>query len=297
MTEKESENDENSEEMEESVEAEVLEEDDEDLEGVDEEEVEQVEDVEDVDEDDEEEEPEEDEEDEESAEPEEDEEEEEEPEEDELEAEELEELEEAEVEEEEIEISPELMVKYKVHYGRKTKTAFSKGFIYRVHPRGFFLIDVTKTIEKLEVAAKFLSRFRPEKVLITSAREYAEKAIKKTCEIMGMDGLTGRFLPGTLTNYALEQHREVDVVFVVDHNFDSQVVEEASKMKIPVVSFVDTNSFPQFVDLTIPGNSKGRSSLAALFWTLTTLYLREKGVLEPDALLDTPIEDFMVTFE
>lgn len=189
------------------------------------------------------------------------------------------------------------MVRYKVHYGRKTKTTFSEGFIYRVHPRGFFLIDVLKTLEKLEVAAKFLSRFPSEKVLITSAREYAEKGIRRMCELTGMTALTGRFLPGTLTNYALKEHKEVDVVFVVDHNFDSQAVEEATRMKIPVVSFVDTNSYPQFVDLTIPGNSKGRSSLAVLFWALTVLYLREKGLLSPGGVLENPIEDFMVTFE
>lgn len=117
------------------------------------------------------------------------------------------------------------------------------------------------------------------------------------CELTGMTALTGRFLPGTLTNYELKGHTEIDVVFVVDHNFDSQAVEEATRMKISVVSFVDTNSYPQFVDLTIPGNSKGRSSLAVLFWTLTVLYLREKGLLSPDGILENPIEDFMVTFE
>lgn len=202
-----------------------------------------------------------------------------------------------EVVEERPDISVEDFVKYRVNYGRKTKTAYSEGFIYKVHPKGFFLIDVTKTIEKLKVAAKFLARMNPERVFICSAREYAEKAILKMCEITGMTPKVGRFLPGTLTNYLLDEHREIDLLFVVDHNYDSQAVSEAAKMKIPIVSFVDTNSYPQYVDLAIPANNKGRSSLAALFWSLTILYLRAKGLLGEDEIIEAPIEDFMVVFE
>ncbi len=192
------------------------------------------------------------------------------------------------------EINVEFLVKHRVHYGRRNKTTFSEDYIYRTHPRGFFLIDVKKTIEKLRVAAKFMSRFSPDKVIVCSAREYAEKGIEKMCEITGMIPKTGRFLPGTLTNYVLKEHREVDLIFVVDHNYDKQAVMEANKMKIPVVSFVDTNSFPRFVDLTIPANSKGRSSLAALFWCLTVLYLRARGLLAEDEFIDVPVEDFTV---
>jgi len=202
-----------------------------------------------------------------------------------------------EVVEEKPDISVEVFVKYRVNYGRKTKTAYSESFIYRVHPKGFFLIDVTKTIEKLKVAAKFLARMKPERVFICSAREYAEKAILKMCEITGMIPKVGRFLPGTLTNYLLDEHKEIDLLFVVDHNYDSQAVSEAAKMKIPIVTFVDTNSYPQYVDLAIPANNKGRSSLAVLFWSLTILYLRAKGLLGEDEIIDVPIEDFMVTLE
>jgi small subunit ribosomal protein S2 len=198
---------------------------------------------------------------------------------------------------EKTEINVEFLVRHRVHYGRRTKTTFSEDYIYRTHPRGFFLIDVKKTIEKLKVAAKFLSRFPPDKVIICSAREYAERGIEKMCEITGMASKTGRFLPGTLTNYVLKEHREVDLIFVVDHNYDKQAVKEATKMKIPVISFVDTNSFPRLVDLAIPANSKGRSSLAALFWSLTVLYLRARGLLGEDEVIDLPVEDFMVAIE
>ncbi|MFQ5710214.1 MAG: 30S ribosomal protein S2 [Candidatus Geothermarchaeales archaeon] len=197
--------------------------------------------------------------------------------------------------EEKIDINPELLIKYHVHYGRKTKTSFSERYIYKVHHRGFFLIDVTKTLERMKVAVKFLGRFPNDRVIVCSAREYAEKGIKKFCELTGMVPITGRFLPGTLTNYVLNEHKEVSLVFVVDHIYDKQIVFEAAKMKIPIVSLCDTSSFPRYVDLTIPANNKGRSSLAVIFWCLALLYLRERGLLGEDEVIDAPIEDFMVT--
>ncbi|NIM44630.1 MAG: 30S ribosomal protein S2 [Nitrososphaeria archaeon] len=197
--------------------------------------------------------------------------------------------------EEKVDITPELLIKYRVNYGRRTKTTFSEKYIYKSHPRGFFLIDVTKSLERMRVAVKFLGRFPSDRVLICSAREYAEKGIKKMCELIGMVPITGRFLPGTLTNYVLREHREVSLVFVVDHAYDRQIVSEAAKMKIPIVSLCDTNSFPRYVDLTVPANNKGRTSLAVTFWCLTILYLRERGSLGEDEVVDVPIEDFMVS--
>lgn len=203
----------------------------------------------------------------------------------------------AEVEEEPLEIDKDLLVEYKVHYGRQAKTAYSKDFIFHVHPKGFFLIDVEKTLEKLRVAARFLARIPADRVLLASGREYARQGIEKMSELTGMRRITGRFTPGVLTNYVLEHHQEVDLVFVVDPYFDYQQVKEAARMKVPVMSFSDTNAFPRLVDLVVPANSKGRHSLAVLFWSLTNLYLRERGMISEDDFIEESIDDFMVTYE
>ena len=201
------------------------------------------------------------------------------------------------IEEEKVDVDMNFLLQNRVHYGRKTKTRFSESFIYKVHPRGFFLIDLTITIEKLKSAAKFMANYKPEKILICSAREYAVNGINKMCDLTGMSPKAGRFLPGTLTNHILKGYQQADLILVVDHNYDSQAVQEAVKMKIPVISFVDTNSFPSLVDFTIPANSKGRVSLAALFWSLTVLYLREKNILAFDEIIDVPLDDFIVPLE
>ncbi len=56
-----------------------------------------------------------------------------------------------------------------------------------------------------------------------------------------------------------------DCVFVVDTVRDKIVVEEARKLNIPVVGFVDTNADPLLVDYPIPANDDALKSLKYLF--------------------------------
>ena len=193
-----------------------------------------------------------------------------------------------------IEIDKDFLKMYKVHYGRSIKTKFSEEYIYGIHPRGFYLIDLSKTLSKLKVAAKFLSRFEPNEVLIHTSREYGAKAIEMMGKILGYYNIAGRFPPGTLTNYLLNTYKDVSILLVLDHTYDQQAVDEAIKAKIPIISFVDTNSNGEYIDLAIPGNNKGRGSIAALFWALTVLILRESGVLKEDEIIEVSVEDFMI---
>lgn len=51
------------------------------------------------------------------------------------------------------------------------------------------------------------------------------------------------------------------MIFVVDVKRDKTAVEEAYKMKVPVVALVDTNVDPSFVAYPIPGNDDGIKSI------------------------------------
>ena len=196
-----------------------------------------------------------------------------------------------------LELNKDLLIQYRVHYGRNLKTKFSEQFIYGMHPKGFYLIDVEKTLERLKVAVKLLARYEPENILMHSARDFAFKGLEEVGKLTGFKVKTGRFLPGTLTNYILENKIDARLLFVIDHTFDTQAVDEAVKMRIPIVSFVDTNSNGEFVDLAIPANNKGKYAIATLLWSLTVLYLRERGLLKEDEVIDKTIEDFVVAPE
>ena len=56
-----------------------------------------------------------------------------------------------------------------------------------------------------------------------------------------------------------------DALFIVDVNRESIAVSEASKMGIPIVGIVDTNSNPEGIDYVIPGNDDSIRSITLFF--------------------------------
>jgi small subunit ribosomal protein S2 len=52
-----------------------------------------------------------------------------------------------------------------------------------------------------------------------------------------------------------------DAVFIIDTRKEQIAVDEARKLKIPVIGIVDTNSDPEQVDYVIPGNDDALRSI------------------------------------
>ncbi len=181
-----------------------------------------------------------------------------------------------------------------VHIGTHICTAFMKRFVYRVRPDGLYILDVRKIDERLRIAAKFLARFPPNKIVAVSVRQYGQKPVQKFCTYVGCIPIIGRILPGTFTNPMLETYIEPEVLVITDPRADSQAVEEAARMGIPVVALADTDNRVENIDLIIPANNKGRRSLALLYWILARQILRERGQLAPDQDLPEPPEAFEV---
>lgn len=179
-----------------------------------------------------------------------------------------------------------------IRIGTTVKTRFMEPFISRMRPDGLYLIDVNKTLYRIEVAGKFLSRFDPSKIIVYSSRDFAKTPIEKFCELVGCVAITDRFMPGTLTNPRLPFYREADVVVVADPFLDVQAVDEATKIGIPVVAICDTDNVTSNVDLVIPANNRGRKALAAVFWLLARSVLIHSGALPPDEQMKYTIEDF-----
>ena len=179
-----------------------------------------------------------------------------------------------------------------IHIGTRQKTADIKEFIYKVRNDGLYIIDVKKTDERIKIAAKFLTKYDPSKILVVSVRQYGQKPIRKLAEHTGISVLDGRFRPGTLTNPSSKGFFEPDLIFVTDPLADMQALYEAKNTGIPVIGLCDTNNETKYLDLVIPTNNKGRRALALVYWLLTRAILKEQGKIKTYDDFTPPIEDF-----
>jgi small subunit ribosomal protein S2 len=175
-------------------------------------------------------------------------------------------------------ISPDEYLAAGVHIGTQVKTGDMRSFIYKVRPDGLYVLDIKQLDERIKLAGKFLARFDPSKILVVSARQYGQKPAEMFSKVIGAGYILGRFVPGTLTNPVLKDYREPDVVLVTDPAIDTQAVQEATDVGIPVVALCDSNNLASNVDLVIPTNNKGRKALALVYWLLTREVLRSKGI-------------------
>lgn len=67
-----------------------------------------------------------------------------------------------------------------------------------------------------------------------------------------------------------------DALFILDAGYEKIALQEANKLKIPVVAVVDTNSSPEGVDYVIPGNDDAMRAIQLYLETLTNVILTAK---------------------
>lgn len=183
-------------------------------------------------------------------------------------------------------------MEYGVHIGTLKRKHAMDSFVYKVRSDGLAVLDVEKVSERLETAGRFVARFDAPNIMVVAARDYAQPPAKKFAETIRSSSVIGRFMPGTLTNPDYKRFTECDLVIASDPLVDRQAVTEANQLGIPVVAFCDTNNTKEAVDLIVPGNNKGKKSLAFLYWALATHILRERGELQKNLDLDVSPEEF-----
>ncbi len=179
-----------------------------------------------------------------------------------------------------------------VHIGTQQKNAAMEPFIYRVRNDGLFVLDVKRTDERIRTAARFLSNYEPKDIVFVSARQYGQKPIQVMEEVLNVEAIPGRFMPGMMTNPETRTFFEPEIIVLNDPVGDQQALREALNIGIPVIALCDTNNQLRNVDLCIPTNNKGRRSLALVYWLLCRELGKEWGVVESDDDFDLEIEDF-----
>ena len=182
-----------------------------------------------------------------------------------------------------------------VHIGTQQKSADMKDFIFKVRSDGLYVLDIKKTDERIKVAANMISKYKPEEILVVSARQYGQKPVRMFSDIIGCHAFPGRFVPGTLTNPSLDLYIEPKVLIVTDPAADQQALREGVTSRIPVIGLCDANNETKYVDLVIPSNNKGRRSLAIVYWLLTREVLKNRGAIESYSDFKVEVKDFEAT--
>lgn len=201
-----------------------------------------------------------------------------------------------------------------VHFGHKTSRWHPKMAPY-IHSKRqeSHIIDLTKTVEGLEVALPFLTKVAEsgKPVLFVGTKKQAKDITKAAAEKVNQPFVTERWIGGMLTNAAtvaqqvkklknlekrmdsgdlekrynkLEVQRfqeDIDslntkyggikhmnghpgAVVVTDVVADSNAINEAKTLGVPVVAIVDTNANPDRADYVVPANDDAIRGLELL---------------------------------
>ena len=179
-----------------------------------------------------------------------------------------------------------------VHIGTKQKSKDMEPYVYKVRDDGLRILNVNLTSEKITEAANFLKDYEPKDVLVVSARQYGWKPAKKFADACGFTCIAGRFTPGRLTNPEMRFFIEPKIIVLTDPAADAQAFREAVNIDIPVIAMCDSNNLTTDIDIVVPGNNKGRRSLALIYWLMAREILRIRGELPADGELEETIDDF-----
>jgi small subunit ribosomal protein S2 len=179
-----------------------------------------------------------------------------------------------------------------IRVGTPVKTKSMSRYIVRANPEGLYILDISKTLYRIDVAAKFIGRTNISKVAITSAREYGKKPVEKFCEATGATPILGRFMPGTFTNPSLPKYMEPEIVIVTDPQADQQAVIESTRAGVPVIAISNSDNVISKIDLVIPANNRGRKALATVYWLLAREVLKKQGKIKSEKEMKVTIDDF-----
>ncbi|MBK3494361.1 30S ribosomal protein S2 [Viridibacillus sp. YIM B01967] len=107
-------------------------------------------------------------------------------------------------------ISMKQLLEAGVHFGHQTRrwNPKMKKYIF-VERNGIYIIDLQKTVKKLEEAYDFMRQVGADggKVLFVGTKKQAQEAIKDEAERSGNYYINQRWLGGTLTNFGTIQKR------------------------------------------------------------------------------------------
>ncbi len=194
-----------------------------------------------------------------------------------------------EEEEKETLVPMEDYLKASIHLGTRVITPDMRPYVYRRRADGLAVFNTSLLDDKIKEGAEYLAKFDPKDFIVVCKREAGWKAVQKFAETIGVKTFTKKYPSGILTNSQLENFFETELIFICDPWLDKNALQDANRIRIPVLSICDTNNFTKGVNQIIPGNNKSAKSLGIIFYILTKLYVEKRGL----KVTVPPVQDFI----
>ena len=187
-------------------------------------------------------------------------------------------------------------VKSGIYIGTRAVTPKLKKFMYRRRADGLAIFNTEIIDEKLREGIEYLSKFKPEDVILVCKRQAGWHAAKLFSKITGIRVFTKKYPAGVLTNTELSDFFENELTIITDSWLDKNALNDTLKVNKKVMMICDMNNFPRGVSQMIIGNNKSPKSLGLIFYILAKGYVKKRGIkvevpeLEEWVLEEQPIK-------
>jgi len=180
------------------------------------------------------------------------------------------------------------------HIGTRTCENLMKTYAWKQRKDGIFIINISKTIKKLNLAARAIAAVKDSSNIMAISTEYnSRKAVSKFSSLIKCQSMTEKWVSGKFTNHRCTNFVEPEIIIIANPGIDYQPLIEASRANIPVIAFCNTNTSLKFIDIAIPGNNLNTHSIALMWWMLTREVLVCKGMIDETSEWDVPISLFL----
>jgi small subunit ribosomal protein S2 len=179
-------------------------------------------------------------------------------------------------------------IKYGVCMGTKVIIPHMKQFVYKRRADGIAVINTNIIDDKIKEMIKELEKYDPKDFVLICKREAGWKAAETFGKLFGIKTFTKKYPAGIITNTALPNFFEPEMVFICDPWTDKNALKDAVSTKKRVLGLCDTNNYTFGIDKFVPCNNKANKSIGLVLYLLAREYAKAKGIEK-----ELNLEDFM----